>query len=84
MSNAAKRGQLLLGARDPSLSVMSETLTWRPIQEFCRLRVFLEDIGEVGEQWQLPPNERVSPEVARHQSVHDRATFAFDSRRLHH
>jgi len=25
----------------------------------------------------------LTPEVARHQSVHDRATFAFDSRRLH-
>ena len=26
----------------------------------------------------------LAPEVARHQSVHDRAMFAFDSRRLHH
>ncbi len=26
----------------------------------------------------------LAPEVARHQSVHDRARFAFDSRRLHH
>jgi len=25
----------------------------------------------------------LAPEVAHHQSVHDRATFAFDSRRLH-
>ena len=53
------------------------------LQEPSRFRVFLEDASEVNKQPQPPSSERVSPEVARHQPVHDRATFAFDSRRLH-
>ena len=31
------------------------------LHEHGRLRVFLEDISEVGEPLQLPPRERVSP-----------------------
>jgi hypothetical protein len=53
------------------------------LQELGRFLVFLEDASEVGEPRQTPQRERVHPEVARHQTVHDRATFAFDSRRLH-
>jgi hypothetical protein len=31
------------------------------LQEPSRFRVFLEDVSEVSERWQLPPRERVSP-----------------------
>lgn len=53
------------------------------LHELGRFLVFLEDVSEVSGGNPHRTNA-LTPEVARHQEVPKRATFAFDSRRLHH
>jgi hypothetical protein len=87
---------------DPwQLSVMSETLMWRPREQAIasaagassrRLQYLSKNQVDFGCFSRMSVKSTIggnchrknalAPEVARHQRVHDRATFAFDSRRL--